>query len=791
MPTVSFSFGTKAQTLERLIGLVRGARIVPLLYFTAEDWERDSTGKLEQIQLKFAPAPLAVRSSSLREDGSGQSMAGAFKSCLGVDSVDTSALRLSIEEVLGSFSGHPHDQVLVQPMVDDIAVSGVITTHVVDDGAPYYVLNYDDNSGKTDTVTGGCGIHKTVLVSRNAEPEMIDSPRLRRWVELTRELEAICQGCALDIEFAETKASVLYVLQVRRITLEPSWNREVAFRVQAAQRHIAAFFRQRSAQRVGLVGSRTILGEMPDWNPAEIIGMNPRPLATSLYRHLVTDSVWREARGSMGYRNPHHETLMVVLGGRPYIDVRNSFNSLLPADLDDGTANQIVDAWLDRLDQHPEMHDKVEFEIASTALDFDFDATWSARYSGLLTPAQLSRFKLSLTGLTRSCLSPTALGSGSLLESLKTSLKLGSEAQPFEGQDVLSRMTRLLHECREWGTLPFGVAARHAFIAESQLRSAVARGAITQERLDLFKGSLTTVAGRMASDLKDVLSGRLEQDTFLNRYGHLRPGTYDILSLRYDQREDLFSDVHLPEGHGQARPFVLSGPERQSLNVLLCEADLQVDVDSWLDYCRTAIIGREEVKFRFSRHLSEIVELIVTFGGPLKLSREHLSYLEIGALLDLQHAPAVSDPEHQFLDIARRGCERMEMARALRISYLVRDVRDLYVAPMHRSAPTFITNRRVEARIVRVDSRSAHPPEMRGAVVCIENADPGFDWIFTRGIAGLITQFGGSNSHMAVRSSELGLPAAIGCGEQTFARLVNANKVDLNCAERIVRPLYG
>ena len=35
---------------------------------------------------------------------------------------------------------------------------------------------------------------------------------------------------------------------------------------------------------------------MPDWNPAEMIGTKPRPLALSLYRELITDKVWSEQR---------------------------------------------------------------------------------------------------------------------------------------------------------------------------------------------------------------------------------------------------------------------------------------------------------------------------------------------------------------------------------------------------------------------------------------------------------------------------------------------------------------
>ena len=133
----------------------------------------------------------------------------------------------------------------------------------------------------------------------------------------------------------------------------------------------------------------------------------------------------------------------------------------------------------------------------------------------------------------------------------------------------------------------------------------------------------------------------------------------------------------------------------------------------------------------------------------------------------------------------------MGMTRALRLGYLIRDIRDIYVVPMHRAAANFVTNKHIEGQTISIDSRMTDLPDLYGKIVCIENADPGFDWIFTRGIAGLITKFGGSNSHMTIRCAELGLPAAIGCGELTFERLATANKVEMNCADKIVRPIYG
>ena len=67
-------------------------------------------------------------------------------------------------------------------------------------------------------------------------------------------------------------------------------------------------------------------------------------------------------------------------------------------------------------------------------------------------------------------------------------------------------------------------------------------------------------------------------------------------------------------------------------------------------------------------------------------------------------------------------------------------------------------------------------------IVLIENADPGFDWLFNFNIKGLITKFGGANSHMSIRCNELKIPAAIGVGEKIFEDIKHNDQLILNCA---------
>jgi phosphoenolpyruvate-protein kinase (PTS system EI component) len=95
----------------------------------------------------------------------------------------------------------------------------------------------------------------------------------------------------------------------------------------------------------------------------------------------------------------------------------------------------------------------------------------------------------------------------------------------------------------------------------------------------------------------------------------------------------------------------------------------------------------------------------------------------------------------------------------------------------------------LEAEVVELTPYQENIPELKNKIICIEGADPGYDWIFTRGIAGLVTKYGGANSHMAIRSAEYNIPAAIGCGEQPYQRIINSKFCLLDCKGKRLEPL--
>jgi hypothetical protein len=789
-------FGTKAETLARLKPVLRSASILEMEYFYVSEWREDKHDLLDSIQQTFSGSRLAVRSSSQCEDGRLQSMAGAYQTSLSVDGGNREAVASAVEDVISSYAGDPNDQVLVQTMLLDVAVSGVMMTHDLEHGAPYYVINYDDETGRTDSITGGGGVHKTVLVYRNQNIEHIESDRLLKFLSLARELEALFDNVPLDIEFGLTREGRLYLFQVRQITVCKSWHPVTGRRLSRQLEFIDRFIQERSRPRAGVAGDKTILGVMPDWNPAEIIGTTPRPLAISLYRELVTRDVWRLSRHSMGYRDLPGEELMVVIGCHPYIDVRNSFNSFIPADVRDETAGRLVNAWLERLESQPELHDKVEFEVVQSCMDFTFVERFECCYQGVLRLREYAEFREALTRLTNDNVSLDCTGSlaraWEAINVLSTRQAARNDPQPLSGMPALNHAHFLVEECKRLGTSGFSVLARHAFIAESLLRSAVARGAVDPARVALFKRSLHTITSELMDDYGRIVRSDIPQRTFMEKYGHLRPGTYDITSLRYDERTDLFTHAQGSRRYPVSEPFELSTGEQRSLSQLLAEAGIAgIDGAGLVEYARRAITGREWGKFVFTRNLSDALESLLRWGESEGLSRDDLSFLPWSELTAVLREPLLDHADRYFIKKAEEGRCVLRAAQALKLGYLLRSVSDMYVVPLYRSIANFIGSGKIEAPVQVLDGRSTANVNLFGKIACIENADPGFDWIFTKGIKGLITKFGGTNSHMAIRCAEFGLPAAIGCGEQMYKRMSNCGTALLDCDGKRLRPVYG
>jgi phosphohistidine swiveling domain-containing protein len=334
--------------------------------------------------------------------------------------------------------------------------------------------------------------------------------------------------------------------------------------------------------------------------------------------------------------------------------------------------------------------------------------------------------------------------------------------------------------------------ARRGFIAEALLRSIASRGILPAATLAAFRASVPTVLSHFLESMQARQRGEGNWDEFMQMYGHLRPGTYDILASRYDQHEEL-RDMRLPESAAGApvalQPFNMTPAQVRALDRALVEAGFEFDTGAMLAFMREAIAGREHAKLIFTRNVSDALELIAAWGIENGLNREELSYLSISQILESLTRSFHRPTEDHYRGIARDCRHSYGISQALRLPYLVSEVSDIFVVPLLKSRANFITSKRVQAPLHYLSDHAFQSPRGAGKVMLIERADPGYDWIFLSPIAGLITKYGGSNSHMAIRCAELGIPAAIGCGEQIFEQLQKSESVLLDCAAGLLVPI--
>lgn len=779
-----FVLGTKAESLERLRPLVRKGKIEEQVSFTHDQWKSSPEEIIAKIRNEFKEALLIVRSSALSEDNWDRSYAGIHESVLNVSSKNRADIDHAVEKVFDSYHQKlGKNQVLVQKMISSVKISGVIMTRTPSLAAPYYVINFDDTSELTDTVTGGAGKNiRTVFMHRGAQVRRNLPRELNLLIEAAKELEKLVGHDSLDVEFAFTEKGVLHLLQIRPISASHLSGSIDDEKISESIRKGIKYFHKLQGARPLLAGDSSSFSVMADWNPAEMIGTKPNPLAFSLYRYLITDETWARQRAEYGYRDVRPANLIVDFLGHPYVDIRVDFNSFIPASLPEELAGRLVNYYARRLKKHPEFHDKVEFEILYASIAFDFDERSRALSEAGFSKTDIHLLKESLILIT----------TGGIVR-CKSDLDLLRKSEERYGKimaKVLSPLERayfLLEDARRLGVLHFAHLARSAFIAVNLLKSLEAIGVTTKKQTENFISSIRIIPDIMRQDAENVTAGEMKWEEFVDKYGHLRPGSYDITSTCYADAPDDFLRPMLngvcDRRLGNESCQVWDEETSQRISRELAKSGLNVDIRQFENFLRKSIEGRELGKFIFTRNLNAALVAIAEFAGEYNISREEISFVKIKEILGLRGAK--TEPAGAILRrFAGLNKEDFNVTQAVSLPNQIFSDTDFVCMEQLKAEPNFITQKKIRARVVSLTEGNAFQEELSGKIIVIPSADPGFDWVFSRRIAALITMYGGANSHMAIRAAESALPAAIGIGEFLFEKINQAEMLELDCGGR-------
>ena len=193
--------------------------------------------------------------------------------------------------------------------------------------------------------------------------------------------------------------------------------------------------------------------------------------------------------------------------------------------------------------------------------------------------------------------------------------------------------------------------------------------------------------------------------------------------------------------------------------------------------------AREYSKFIFMKSIDLIFENLTKFGNKYGLKKNDLSYLNINDITELYFNLSSKKVINKLKEIIKSNKEEYLQNKSINLPDVIADAGDIYKTKIPKNIPSYITSNKCEGYSVFLKNVNKKIL-ISNKIVCIESADPGFDFIFSHNIKGLVTKYGGYNSHMSIRCSELGLPAIIGVGERYFENMIKSKIIKIDCDKK-------
>ena len=758
------SLPNKIKNLNHINSLVK---IPKYLYFNFGSFLKNKDKIISEIQKKLKNK-IIVRSASFNEDNN-TSNAGKFLSIPNINLEDYKKIESSITLVFKSYGKNQKNHyVLVQEYIQNAEKVGVIFTADPRNGSPFRTINFND-SNHTELITSGKSNGKIIYYFKHVSKSKL--PKKVQYIEtLIKKLEAKFPKIFLDIEFLILKKNI-YVLQVRKLNTKK--NPFIDFK--KSLNDLAKKITKMTTEKSHLIGEDRYFSTMTDWNPAEIIGLKPKPLAISLYQSLITNEVWAESRVSLGYKDVTKMPLLYSFLGTPYIDLKTDINSFLISNLSDEIQTKLLKFYFKKFKQSPHFfYDKIESNLVINCISLDKN-----KYIEILKNSQLKKRDREIvikkyTDLTVNLIFKLEENINkykhgeSLFKKLKTTKN-----------STINKIYLIHNICKNYGTLPFANLARMGFVAVEFLNSFENLKIISSGEKKHFLETIKSVSFEMSKDLSKSKS------KFLNKYGHLRPNTYEISTPSYLENYKNFFKKIKPITK-RPKKFIFSNIQKNKINKLLKNNDFKkINANLLINFIENSIYERESSKLFFTKIVDELFNQLKNLFKRIGLKEKDLQYLNIKKILDLyeqySHEDIIKDLKKDILT----NKETYNFNQNFNLPNIILNKDDIYMFEEEKASPTFVTKKIISSKFININ-KMTKKLNLDDKIVCIENADPGYDFIFNYKINGLITAFGGPNSHMSIRCNEFSLPAAIGIGEKKFQQLVKNNSLYLNCEKKMI-----
>ena len=209
-----------------------------------------------------------------------------------------------------------------------------------------------------------------------------------------------------------------------------------------------------------------------------------------------------------------------------------------------------------------------------------------------------------------------------------------------------------------------------------------------------------------------------------------------------------------------------------------------------MNFSKETIKLREYAKFIFTKSIDEIFNNLISLGKEIKIDRKDMEFISIKSILSYYNNVDSAFKLKKSLEIEiKNNKKNSKVLNLLEFPDFISDKNNMYSHSHNIQKGNYVTSKTINGEIVNFHSIKNFD-RLKNKIVLLQSADPGYDFIFSKNIKGLITEYGGSNSHVSIRCMELGIPAIIGIGSKEFEFLKKIKNIEINTFQKYYRVLH-
>lgn len=746
---INFIFLSKSHALKNLN--FKNITINKFLSFTFFEWQKERQQLINRIKLNYNNN-LIVRSSASSEDQISGSNAGVF---LSLPNIKNSRFPLTkaINKVFDSYKKKANDDyVIVQNMQNNFDLSGVIFSRSVENSNPYFIINaINKKQGDTSSITSGKSDKEIkIIIYKDSKifPKKFD--KLIKYIKFVEEITGIA---SLDCEFALNKNKTI-IFQIRPLlTKNKSIENNLKINISKEVNKLK-YYKNKSEEK------KILLSVMTDWNPAEIIGKNSFPLSIFLYKYLVLKKNWYVQRLMNGYSIIKDKSLCFQIGNCLYVDIYKSLKSFIPNNINSKLKSKLINLYAEKILRNNHMHDKIESEVVISNLSNCFNKKTS-QYC--LKAQEKISFQKALKNINIQ-IKKLIFKNDIILNKLNNkSLKLFKK---FKDSYNINDAKRVLNITKKEFILPFAHLARGGFVSKYILNDF-----FNQKKVDTIISSVKTISSQYRHDINN-----LSRKKFLKKYFHIVPNTYDFTSVLETQKYSLLNSSKDSKNINNLNieKFLKNIPKK-NLQPLGFQSN-----NEFIDFIKASIKGREYAKYIFTRNIYLFFLILKNWAKLNNVEYKKVNYINSNIFNLIQKKLPIKKIKDKIIQSQKLYNEN----NALLLPDFISKIEDLYYFQEINAKPTFI-GKSIVSKTICFSRKIKNLKLYKNKIVLIQNADPGYEFLFHLGIKGIITKYGGSNSHMAIRSHELELSSVIGTGH-LFDKIKNNESVKIDVVNKVI-----